>query len=86
MERHQLAVETIDDWVAANGYDAAIWTALDSNFRDQTGESFSVEAAVRYLAAQHQSTLHKALSYIRRAPDEVQTPVRAAVNVRWPEG
>jgi hypothetical protein len=27
-----------------------------------------------------------ALTYIRRAPPEVQTPVREAVNTRWPEG
>jgi hypothetical protein len=30
--------------------------------------------------------LAEALNYIRRAPNAVQTPVREAVNARWPEG
>jgi hypothetical protein len=33
-----------------------------------------------------ETTRDKALTYIRRAPAEVQTPVRTAVNGRWPEG
>ena len=78
----------INSWVAANGHDAAIWTALASNFHEdhRGGEPFSVAAAIRYLEARDLATLERALTYIRRAPDEVQTPVRAAVNARWPEG
>jgi hypothetical protein len=86
MERHPRAVETIAAWAAEYGWDAVVWTALGSNFSDRTGEPFSVEAAIRYLGARDAATLDKALTYIRRAPDEVRTPVRAAVNMRWPEG
>jgi len=86
IDRHPHAVEAIHAWATTNRYDAAIWTALGSNFSDRAGEPFSVEAAIRYLAAQDKATLDKALTYIRRAPAEVQTPVRAAVNMRWPEG
>ncbi len=86
-ERHPRAVETIDAWTAANGYDAAVWTALASNFHnpDRAGEPFSIEAAMRYLEARNAATLHEALIYIRRAPAEVRTPMRAAVIARWPE-
>ena len=87
-ERHPQAVETIKAWANANGYDAAIWTALASNFHkhDRANEPFSVEAAIRYLETRNAETQTAALNYIRRAPTEVQTPVRTAVNIRWPEG
>jgi acyl-CoA hydrolase len=87
-ERHPKTVETIKIWAAANGYDAAIWTALASNFHElaKANAPFSIEAAVRFLESQDAIMLDAALNYIRQAPAEVQTPVRAAVNTRWPEG
>jgi hypothetical protein len=88
LERHPRAVESIDSWADANRHDAAIWTALGSNFHeaDKAGEPFSVEAAIRYLEARDVPTLDRALAYIRQAPVKVQTPLRAAVTARWPEG
>lgn len=88
MERHPKSVATIKTWAQANVLDAAIWTALASNFHepDKAGEPFSVEAAIRYLEMLDAPKLSAALGYIRLAPTEVQTPVRAAVNARWPEG
>ena len=47
-ERHPHAVETIADWAFHGGYDAAIWTALESGFERQTGEQISVNAAMRF--------------------------------------
>jgi len=85
VERHPRAVKIITAPANAKGFDAAIWTALGSNFAQKAGESFSVEAAIRYLGACNGKTLEAALTYIRRAPPEVQTPVREAVNARWPE-
>ena len=79
------AVKTITAWAHANGLDAVIWTALAGNFAEKTGEPFSVEAAIRYLETRNGKTFDDALAYIRRAPPEVQTPVREAVNIRWPE-
>jgi hypothetical protein len=88
IERHPQAVATIKAWAKANGYDGAIWTALASNFHepDKAAEPFSVEAAIRYLEALDAPKRSAALAYIRSAPPEVQTPVRAAVNARWPQG
>ncbi len=34
MQRHPEAVATIAAWAQTNGYDAAIWTALASNFEE----------------------------------------------------
>ena len=83
MERHPEAVKSISAWINTSGFDAAIWTALGSNFEERTGESFSVKAAIRYLEARNSKSLDTALEYIRRAPPEVKTPVRDAVNIRW---
>jgi hypothetical protein len=87
MQRHPQAVVTITAWATSNGYDAAIWTALASNFDDHGGEPFSVTAAIRYLETLEGRDAAKfglTLAYIRNAPTEVQTPVRDEVNKRWP--
>jgi hypothetical protein len=86
--RHPHAVETIADWALNAGYDAAIWTALDSHFEGRTKEPFSVNAAMRFLEnlEQHDSeAFARALDYIRRAPAATQTPVREATVAMWPE-
>jgi hypothetical protein len=86
-ERHPHAVETIADWALNAGYDAAIWTALDSHFESRTQEPFSVNAAMRFLEnleQQEPEAFERALDYIRRAPPATQTPVRDATAARWP--
>ena len=89
MERHPQAAATIAAWAEASGYDAAIWTALESNFDEsgKAGEPFSVTAAIRYLEKlkkEHRAAFDLALDYIRKAPPEVQTPVRDEVAKHWP--
>ncbi|MGA8713616.1 MAG: hypothetical protein WB647_11415 [Roseiarcus sp.] len=89
MRRHPEAIATIAAWSTANGFDAAIWTALESNFGEhgKGGEPFSVTAATRYLerlAGQDAAKFDRALDYIRKVPPEVDTPVRDEVTKRWP--
>ncbi len=89
MERHPQVVATIAAWAESAGYDAAIWTALASNFDEpgKGGEPFSVTAAIRNLEAlnaKDTAAFARALAYIRNAPPEVETPVRDAVAKRWP--
>ncbi len=89
MRRHPDAVATIAAWAQANGYDAAIWAALASNFHepDKGGEPFSVTAAIRYLealGAEDEAGFASAVAYIHNAPSEVETPVREEVARRWP--
>lgn len=85
IERHSKAVAAIEAWLAASDFDAVIWTALANNFAERAGEAFSAEAAIRFLEAQPEQHLPRALEYIRRAPEPVRTPVRAAVSARWPQ-
>lgn len=88
LERHPQVVATIAAWAASNGYDAAIWTALKSNFDEwgKAGEPFSVTAAIRYLEKleAEEARFARALAYIRSAPPAVETPVRDEVAKRWP--
>jgi hypothetical protein len=88
MKRDLHAVAGIKAWAQANGFDAAMWTALSSNFHEpgKAAEPFSVKAAIRYLETRDDPTLRTALDYIRKAPQEVRTPVRTPVAQRWPEG
>jgi hypothetical protein len=89
MRRHPEAIATIAAWAQSSGYDAAIWTALASNFHepDKGGEPFSVTAAIRYLEAlegEDPAAFASAVAYIHDAPDKVETPVREEVARRWP--
>jgi hypothetical protein len=84
VKRHPNSVDTIRAWAMSNEYDVVIWTALGIKFKDTTGVLFSVGAALNYLETLDRVRLSRALEYIRRAPPEVQTPVRVGVNRRWP--
>ena len=81
IDRHPHATRSINAWANANGLDAAIWTALESNFTEKAHGSFFVEASIRYLETRNGEILDAALTYIRRTPPEVQSPVREAVNI-----
>lgn len=85
-QRHPLAVDAIKEWAPAAGYSAIIWTALPIRFKDTLNVPFSTEAAIAYLDSLEDKTAKsRALDYIRKAPPEVNTPVRTAVQKHWPE-
>jgi hypothetical protein len=90
VESHPQVVATIAAWAESLGYGAAIWTALASNFNEwgNGGEPFSVSAALQYLETlqgEDPGKFAQALAYIRKAPPEVETPVRDEVARRWPQ-
>lgn len=81
-------IECIRNWCARKRIDVCIWTALTTNFSekelDGVSAEFSIDNAVRYL--RHSSTnLENALNYFRKAPPEIDTPLRRRVSVEWPE-
>lgn len=86
-ERHPEALESIRLWAKASGYDGVIWTALASNFHEdgRAGQPFSVDAAMEYLGGLNEPERDAALNYIRSAPVEVASPIRAAAAARWPQ-
>jgi hypothetical protein len=62
-----------------------LWTAIGPRFAERTGTAFSVDAAMRYLAALPDSTKNMALDYIHHALAEVVTPVRTRVQETFPD-
>jgi hypothetical protein len=86
-KRYPKVIDKIRKWAVAGGYDGAVWTALGTNFADpgKANEPFSVEAAIRYLGRRDKVCFARSLHYIWSAPPEIQTPVRDAVNLHWPE-
>ncbi|HEX9667551.1 MAG TPA: hypothetical protein VGA95_13470 [Thermodesulfobacteriota bacterium] len=68
--------ETVKRWLAKTDFLGAVWTALRSNFREETGRDFSVEHGVEYIRNLPTTARQQALKYIRNAPTEVDTPLR----------
>lgn len=66
-------------WATAQSFDAVVWTDLQSNFRQKTGQPFSVSAAVAHLQHLSEDGRRAALEYINKAPAFVDTPLRRRI-------
>lgn len=71
--------ENIQALCKKSNYDAAVWTALPSQFKEQTSMDFSIDNALGYLRSLPKSAKENALEYIQKAPKEVVTPVRSEI-------
>lgn len=69
--------KTIEEWAAARGIDAVVWTDLPPNFEETLGKEFSIETAAAHIRALTAEELEAAMRYVNAAPDEVETPLRA---------
>lgn len=80
-------VELVKNWCAANGWDGAVWTDLEPNFKAHTAQDFSVQNGVEYLKTLQGESLKEAYDYIQNAPAQTDTPLRAALkNDPWWQG
>ena len=77
-------IDVLSQWCNEKRIDALVWTALPSNFKDETEVVFSVEAAITYLRGLPMSALENSLKYVRNAPEEVDTPLRRRISAEWP--
>ena len=76
--RDENALSAIEDWAGERGLEGVVWTDLPSNFEDETGKRFSVDAAIGYLKTLRGDDREKAFRYIENAPAFVRTPLRMA--------
>jgi hypothetical protein len=76
LNRHPKSCERIRAWAKEKGFDAVIWTALSSQFKDVLGIPFTSAAALHYLNGLHSPTKERALEYIHNAPEQTMTPFR----------
>ena len=72
-------VKVVSSWCQSRDFDAAVWTALLPQFQEQTGKPFNVANAVAYLRTLPKGSRENALDYIRKAPQEIDTPLRQAL-------
>ena len=63
---------SLAEWCNSKALDAAIWTALGSNF-----ESLTVESACAHLQELSADKKSKAFEYIRKTPEQIQTDFRS---------
>ncbi|MFZ4778905.1 MAG: hypothetical protein ACOYM3_26355 [Terrimicrobiaceae bacterium] len=57
---------------------------MASNFSEKQNKSFSIAAAVEYVSSLSGPAKATALEYIRRAPVEIDTPVRQLILAQFP--
>jgi len=66
----------VGHWLERSNYDAAIWTDLDANFSEHTGDIFDHARGHSYLRTLQDASLAEAWRYISYAPEETDTPFR----------
>jgi hypothetical protein len=76
---HRASLPRLASWLAHRDLEAVVWTGLPSNFEEQTGDSLGVGAATRYVAQLSGETRDAAEQYVRRAPAQVRTTIRAGL-------
>jgi hypothetical protein len=70
------AAGTIRERAEKNNFDAVIWTDLPPNFERVVNMKFTVDNAQTYLHNLEKDGAAKARKYIKKAPEEVETPLR----------
>lgn len=66
-------------WCISSGYDAAIWTALESNFAKKTGHTFSNDTVISYVKSVSKAVRAEIMKYVINAPLAVNTPIRRII-------
>jgi|GEM_PF-85784 len=69
----------VDQWAKNKGFDFVIWTALRPRFAGQSGRVPSEAEALDYLCTLQASGRADAEEYIRRAPPQIETENRSAI-------
>jgi hypothetical protein len=73
------SLNKIEEWRKTKKFDAVVWTALPSNFKDKTKKKFSVKNAIAHIQGLKDEGKAMAFEYICRAPEFVKTPLRTAL-------
>jgi hypothetical protein len=71
--------ETIKAWAQEHQLDGVVWTNLPCGFKSNRGVMPSEDEVLTYLAALDESRLNLALDYVRKAPAQVRTTYRQAI-------
>lgn len=69
----------IGEWAAPRDIAAVVWTALEPGFAGSGGEPLTVQQALSHLHGLAGERRSVAETYIRRAPGQIRTAYRAAI-------
>jgi hypothetical protein len=76
--------ESVAEWLETRpNLDAAIWTGLSSNWREERCREYSVDDALAYLRSLHGQQRQSAAEYIAKAPQQVQTALRVRAKAEF---
>ena len=75
----------IRHWAEEKGLDAVVWTDLPSNFKAITKMELNEDNVVKYLRTLTGDALKDAETYVRKAPDQIETKIRSRIRqeFRW---
>ena len=73
---------TIATWAQLKPFDVVVWTDLQSNFQAETGQPFSVPAALNHVGSLPPAGKAAAAAYVWQAPELVITPLRAELQAQ----
>lgn len=76
---HHEEAKVIGEWAKAKGVEAVVWTALRPKFNGEDGRVPTEGEMVAYLKSRDTSAKELAREYIERAPEQIRTPYRAAI-------
>jgi hypothetical protein len=71
--------KVIGEWAKAKGIEAVVWTALRPKFDGENGRFPTEDEVIAYLKTRDTSVRERAREYIERAPEQVRTPYRTAI-------
>lgn len=78
--RYPVGAAAIAAWGQDNGFDAVVWTALRPKFRNVYGQvAKDADDVLDYLRGLDDETSARAREYVTKAPAEVRTPYRVAI-------
>jgi hypothetical protein len=82
--KNAIGAAAIAEWAASSGIDAVVWTALKPKFLGVFGQApDGAESVIRYLRQLDAETLDKVRDYVSRAPAELRTSFRAAIEAEF---
>ena len=76
IENHPDVETKIRAWLNTAGFDTAIWTDLNSNYRTKQNCEFSIDDAFNYLESLPPICKANARDYILKAPTQTETALR----------
>jgi len=76
-------VPKIKSWAVEKQLDAVVWTDLKSNFKEKQNQDLNPENVVRYVKKLASQDFRNAETYIRNAPIQIGTSIRAVFEKRF---